>query len=47
MERNTGLNCSATGSREHLKYLRNVIVLQEKRQSGVRKLNHKQELGDL
>ena len=26
-------------NREHLKYLRNVIVLQEKSQSGVRKLN--------
>ena len=29
--------------RERLKYLRNVIVLQEKSQSGVRKLNRKQE----
>ena len=29
---------------EHLKFLRNVIVLQEKSQSGVRKLNCKQEL---
>ena len=30
-------------NRERLKYLRNVIVLQEKSQSGVRKLNRKQE----
>ena len=28
--------------REHQKYFWNVIVLQEKSQSGMRKLNHKQ-----
>ena len=28
---------------EHLKYVRNVIVLQKKSQLGMRKLNHKQE----
>ena len=31
------------GNREHQKYFWNVIVLQEKSQSGVRKLNRKQE----
>ena len=30
-------------NREHQKYFWNVIVLQEESQSGVRKLNHKQE----
>ena len=28
---------------QHLKYFWNVIVVQEKSQSGVRKLNHKQD----
>ena len=31
------------GNREHLKYLRNTIVLQGKSQSGMRKLDRKQE----
>ena len=36
------LQCNQENS-EHLKYLRNAIVLQGKSQSGVKKLNCKQE----
>ena len=38
-----GILQSNRENREHQKYFWNVIVLQEESQSGVRKLNHKQE----